>query len=123
MREREDRRHVYNEARRIDADARLAAIADAWKENPCREEVAKRFNMKRESLSVALSQARQQGLLPRVLVARNTASIVVSVYKGLAHDAAKRGISIDLLINRLLKTIVQDDLVDAVLDDQKGREH
>lgn len=53
---------------------------------------------------------------------RNAVPVDPDTLMTLRPHATRRGISVDLLIQQLLMILADDDLVDALLDDDGGRE-
>ena len=96
----------------IDAGKRITQIA-----------LAKEFDVSEARISAVLSQARRRGILPRRQSDEEEVSFRLFFPKSLAaelsEEAKRRGFPHRTsLIRQLIKTVVEDDLFNAVLGDE-----
>ncbi|MBU2942692.1 hypothetical protein Q4525_18960 [Shimia thalassica] len=78
-----------------------------------------------ESLLNSGARAIKRGGLGHDVAARGAfraQRIKEETVSGFAPAAAKRGIAVEVLLNRLLGVLLRDDLIDAILDDGVGHE-
>lgn len=84
-------------------------------------EIARRVGIEPKTVSALEASAARRGAAPTSR-ARNEFCNVVPVdpdtLAALRPHAARRSISVDLLIQQLLMILADDDLVDALLDDE-----
>lgn len=74
------------------------------------------------SVKVMLSQLKCEGLCAAAPAVSVEVSLSASLGGSVAFEAAARGLPRAALIERLVATVVQDDLWNAVLDDGEGAE-
>jgi len=71
-------------------------------------------------MTLTLSNPKSKRATRKVEKERRTVPIAKCVLADLKPDADHRDISVPELVRRLIGTIAEDGLVDAVLDDQEG---
>ena len=96
--------------------SKTAAAAALRKKGVPLAKIAEALDTTPQAVGALLAGVRRRQRLReiRLAVARET-------FDGLALHARRRGIGVGELARRLLETIADDDMVDAILDDRDGR--
>ena len=85
-------------------------------------EIARRLNIEPKTVSALEHSAGRRARAPRPAEEMGrTVVFPVDILDALLPHAAKRGVHVNSLARRIVETVVDENMVDAVLDDEERR--